>query len=116
MLTRSDFIQKIFTLYSKDFTGEENKRAWLTAYDSILDKRYDVDYDKLYKMVLLEHKSKNTAPSASFIAELVPKCKVFNEIKTDGVIELGGYEFTKVSADWNCKTVKQVQQELENIA
>lgn len=118
-MTRSDFITKLFSLYPKDFASEESKRNWFIAYDTILTKRFEVDFDKLLKKILLEHKSKTTAPAPALLEEFIYKCRVVKEVVTGDEIELqtkmGSYKFTKVGPEWDCKTIKQITEEVEGI-
>ena len=69
-----DFITKLMQLYPQSFT-EANKSHWYDAYKEAVGNTR-TDFEKLMKLVLLEHKSQSFAPAPEFIAEKARQCRI----------------------------------------
>lgn len=69
-MNKKDFIKKLLEIY-EDFT-ERNTKARTEAYMIALD--HDLDFDKIYKMLIKEYQSFKFAPTPAYIINvIVPK-------------------------------------------
>ena len=69
-MDRKDFIDAIFAFYN----AKEEKRV---AYDLILSKVRDIDFNKLYMLTMEENKT-TYLPSPNFFAERLDRCHKIN--------------------------------------
>ena len=91
-LNRESFLKKLFLMYPANFT-KENAPIWKEAYEIVLTE--NLDYNKLFNIMVKDYKSIATAPSPAWFEDYKAICeekqqnKALAEIKklreTEGV-------------------------------
>lgn len=70
-LNREAFLKKLFLMYPANFT-KENAPIWKEAYELVLDE--NLNYDKLFKILVKDYKSIATAPSPAWLQDYKEIC------------------------------------------
>lgn len=70
-LNREAFLKKLFLMYPANFT-KENAPIWKEAYELVLDE--NLNYDKLFKILVKDYKSIATAPSPAWFQDYKEIC------------------------------------------
>lgn len=76
-MNRDEFLKKLIEIY-EDFT-EKNIATRIEAYCAVLDE--NIDYDLMYKFMLLEHNSFKYAPTPAFLYGLLSKIEEYKRIE-----------------------------------
>lgn len=71
-LNRESFLKKLFLMYPANFT-KENAPIWKEAYELVLDE--NLNYDKLFKILVKDYKSIATAPAPAWFEDYKIVCE-----------------------------------------
>lgn len=77
-LNRESFLKKLFLMYPANFT-KENAPIWKEAYELVLDE--NLNYDKLFKILVKDYKSIATAPAPAWFEDYKIVCEEKKEDK-----------------------------------
>lgn len=70
--TRDEFLKKLFLMYPANF-NEKNAPIWKNAYETCLPE--NLDFNKLFFLMVKNYKSIATAPAPSWFEDYKDECK-----------------------------------------
>lgn len=66
-MDRTAFLERLFTMFPLNF-NENNIPYWMEAYEAVLNSSM-INYDKLFKFMIMEHNNMSAAPSPKWFAD-----------------------------------------------